>query len=248
MKNAAITIHSQTSSPSLTRLIEFLQSCGVMVELCHDPSLINYSPYFMFDEKLILLSEDLRISYDWVKEFKTHQKKKYSIHNEPFAKALGLKNKRNISLLDTSGGTGKDAILAYSFGLSVDIYERNVDAFCLLACAFLRFRDSDCYNEQFPMNLKLGTLNADVDLGHYDCVFFDPMYPQKKKKSAKARKEMELFKEIIGPDDDADSYLEQLIHKHHYVVFKRPSFAPKLHKPSYSYEGRTTRYDIYRKV
>ena len=248
MKNETITIYSQDSSPSLTRLREFMESCGILIDICHDLHLIKETPYFIFDEKLNLLSDELKISYDWVQEFKEHKKKKYSIHREPFAKALGLKNKRNIKLLDTSGGTGKDAVLAYSFGLSIDIYERNIEAFSLLACAYLRFKDSDCYDEEYPIHLKFGTIQPDIDLSPYDCLYFDPMYPQKKKKSAKARKEMELFKHIVGTDDDADSYLQTLIDNHHYVVLKRPSFAPKLLKPSYSYEGRTTRYDIYRKV
>jgi 16S rRNA (guanine1516-N2)-methyltransferase len=74
----------------------------------------------------------------------------------------------------------------------------------------------------------------------------DPMYPVKKK-SAKSRKEMELFKSIVGTDDDADELFEFARKREGArVVVKRPLHGVFVDKScTRSFKGKSTRYDMY---
>ncbi len=73
------------------------------------------------------------------------------------------------------------------------------------------------------------------------------MFPERKK-SAKVKKQMQAFHAIVGTDADADGLLALALNVATYrVVVKRPAGANYLaeKKPSYSLEGKSTRYDIY---
>ena len=76
------------------------------------------------------------------------------------------------------------------------------------------------------------------------------MYPEKtgSKKSALPRKEMRIFKEVVGEDLDSDEFLKWALKTaKERVVVKRSLSAPVLmEKPTASYEGKSTRYDMYK--
>jgi 16S rRNA (guanine1516-N2)-methyltransferase len=80
-----------------------------------------------------------------------------------------------------------------------------------------------------------------------EVIYLDPMYPESGKTAAK-RKEMRLFRELLGDDLDAAELLE-LARKQakRRVVVKRPLKAAALSsaKPSARLKGTTTRYDLY---
>jgi 16S rRNA (guanine1516-N2)-methyltransferase len=64
------------------------------------------------------------------------------------------------------------------------------------------------------------------------------------------KKEMRLFKPLVGEDADAPELLEAaLLLASHRVVVKRPRKAPPIagSKPAYALEGKSSRYDIYPK-
>ena len=89
--------------------------------------------------------------------------------------------------------------------------------------------------------------SPEAELLSTDVVYLDPMFPERKK-SAKVKKEMQAFHGIVGGDQDADSLLALALKVANYrVVVKRPAGAKHLadKKPSYSLEGKSTRYDIY---
>jgi len=80
-----------------------------------------------------------------------------------------------------------------------------------------------------------------------DTVFLDPMFPERKK-SAKVKKEMQAFHEIVGGDSDAGELLDLALQRARYrVVVKRSASAGYLAgmAPSYSLEGKSTRFDIF---
>ena len=60
---------------------------------------------------------------------------------------------------------------------------------------------------------------------------------------------MEVFKDIVGEDLDSKEYAKQILAnlpKGKRFVIKRPIKAEALiEKPSGSFEGKTTRYDLY---
>ena len=78
-------------------------------------------------------------------------------------------------------------------------------------------------------------------------IYYDPMYPSKKK-SALPRKEMRIFKEIVGEDRDSDLFFNWAIKTAtDRVVIKRPLDAPFIgREPHASYKGKSTRYDMYK--
>jgi len=78
-------------------------------------------------------------------------------------------------------------------------------------------------------------------------VYLDPMFPHAGK-SAQVKKEMALFRQLVGSDTDADNLLgPALALASHRVVVKRPRIAPDLaeQKPTYRLEGKANRFDIY---
>ena len=80
-----------------------------------------------------------------------------------------------------------------------------------------------------------------------DVVYLDPMFPHRKK-SAAVKKEMRLFQQLLGPDEDADALLQPaLALALKRVVVKRPAGAPYLadKKPQIEMQGKANRFDIY---
>jgi 16S rRNA (guanine1516-N2)-methyltransferase len=78
-----------------------------------------------------------------------------------------------------------------------------------------------------------------------EVIYLDPMYPESGKSAAK-RKEMRLFRELVGDDVDITELFEialQTARKR--VVLKRPLKAPTLTRPSHVLEGKTVRFDVY---
>ena len=98
------------------------------------------------------------------------------------------------------------------------------------------------------------SIEESLQLGRKDnkkpeVVYLDPMFPLRTK-SAQVKKEMHVFHQLIGKDIDADLLLQiaqECAQKR--VVVKRPRIAPFLagHKPNYTLEGRSNRYDVYLK-
>ena len=86
-----------------------------------------------------------------------------------------------------------------------------------------------------------------MSLAPFDVVYLDPMFPHREK-SALVKKEMQIFKEIVGADADSDDLfpIARSVAKKR-VVVKRPSKAEFLanKKPTYSVTGRSSRFDIY---
>jgi 16S rRNA (guanine1516-N2)-methyltransferase len=80
-----------------------------------------------------------------------------------------------------------------------------------------------------------------------DVIYLDPMFPERKKR-AKVKKEMQAFQHIVGADQDAADLLPLALERARYrVVVKRSASADFLAgtQPSYSLEGKSTRFDIF---
>ncbi len=165
---------------------------------------------------------------------------KNSIYKEPLAKAIGLKKgKERPVVLDATAGLLGDSLLMYAFGLKQLIcFERNPIAATLITNA-LSLADT-------TIDFHYG-MAQDAELHEsIDVVFYDPMYKEKNQKVA-PRKEMAIFREIIGPDEDileTAKYLSSLARER--LVIKRPNMAaPILENPHHSFKGKSTSYDVY---
>ena len=85
------------------------------------------------------------------------------------------------------------------------------------------------------------------DVIYPDVIYIDPMFPAREK-SGKVKKEMQLFHQLVGTDDDSSTLLPLALAVARYrVVVKRSVHAPFLadQKPGYSLKGKSTRFDIY---
>jgi len=170
---------------------------------------------------------------------------------QAIAKAIGLKSKKNLSVLDATAGTGTDSFVLAALGCQVQMIERHPIVAALLQDALNRAeQDVDVHDITQNMSLHAGsaveymnTLESDC----FDVVYLDPMFPHSGK-NAQVKKSMQYFRDMVGKDEDADDLLEPALNAAKYrVVVKRPRKSPYLmdRKPTLSHEGKANRFDIY---
>ncbi len=168
-------------------------------------------------------------------------------------RAVGIKRGRRPTILDATCGLGRDAFLLASLGCKVHMVERHAVVSALLrdgltrACKdprshqiienYLTFSEADAIR-----------LMAESPPGqHTDVVYLDPMYPEYKSK-AQIKKEMRLFRSLLGEEGDTPRLLSAAIaYARERVVVKRPRHGAPVGglEPACSMEGKSTRYDIY---
>ena len=177
--------------------------------------------------------------------------------NQPLARAIGMKGGVNPRVLDATAGMGKDAFVLASLGCRVDLVERSAIIYALLENGLQRavadpatkkivsermqliFADTIQYLKQHLKDLNIQQLP--------DVIYMDPMYPDRTK-SALVKKEMRLFKSVIGSDPDADELLHTALNSPvKRIVVKRPRQAPNIGglEPFTMIQTKNTRYDIY---
>lgn len=203
------------------------------------------SDYLFFDDiKKMLTYRSITLGdmiFNFEDEWRYHQTQKYALTKEPLAKAIGLIGNKNKLIWDTTCGTGKDALLMAHFGAKVVAFERHPLIYLLLLDASIRF--------SVPINIIFGD-SSRLNLDHLerpDTIFYDPMYPEKKK-SALPRLAMQIFKTVVGPDQDGISFFDwakkTALDR---VVIKRSIHAEVINSNiTASYEGKSTRYDMYK--
>ena len=169
---------------------------------------------------------------------------------QPIAKAVGLKKGATPVVLDATAGLGRDAFVLASLGCEVTMIERSPIVAALLRDALAR---AELNAESAEVTARMVLMEGDAIermaelAGRFEVVHLDPMYPHRDK-SALVKKEMRLFRELVGEDPDADRLLKSALDcAAKRVVVKRPRTASPLggRKPSYTVEGKTTRYDVY---
>ena len=180
------------------------------------------------------------ISIDIENSLKAHKVTffKSSPYSEQIAKAIGLKaGKAKPSVLDATGGLLGDTLLMLSLGLKkITVFERHPLAACLITSAL-----NGC---DAPIEFKYRSA-GELDK-EFDVIFFDPMYADKNSK-AQPKKEMALFRQWIGEDQDASEVARRLKNfARQRLVIKRSIKAPPiLESPDLQFKGKSTRYDVY---
>lgn len=191
------------------------------------------------------------ILVDFVTGAVAHRRKFGGGRGQHIAKAVGLKQGVNPSVVDGTAGLGRDAFVLASLGCTVTMVERHPVVAALLEDGLRRaYQDAeigDWMRERMRLfhgsSLEaLAKLEQDVDV-----VYLDPMYPHRDK-SALVKKEMRVFQTLVGADLDADGLLAPamaLASKR--VVVKRPDYAEDLAgvKPSMVIETKKNRFDVY---
>jgi len=173
------------------------------------------------------------------------------------ARAVGLqKTKAGLHVLDATGGLGQDAFVLASLGCRVSIFERNPVIHALLADGLARAAlNMDCAPIVARMTLRAGSsIDWLTNAGEEpktpdaaDVIYLDPMFPHRDK-SALVKKEMQVFRTLVGDDNDSEALLAAALAAAKYrVVVKRPRKAPAIGgpEPGTRIEGKSSRYDIY---
>ncbi len=195
--------------------------------------------------ELFYKSEDRgEIQFNFNDLWQQQVNKKYTIAKEPLARALGIKAHGDSHIWDITCGSGKDSILLLKFGAKVTAFERNPSVAALLLLAKEEFNSDS-------LQIRFGEASSHFELLSQElpsAIYYDPMYPEEgKKKSALPRKEMQVFRELVGKDiDEEEVYSWAKSSGVKRFVVKRGVKSPTLKaKPSAQYTGKSARYDLY---
>ena len=198
------------------------------------------------------------IRCDFVAGSHKHRRNHGGGNGQMIAKAVGVSGKFYPRVLDLTAGLGADGFVLASLGCDIQMLERNPIVYQLLKdgldrAAKASTEDADLLKIISRMALthtnSINFLQQLAEDSYPDVIYIDPMFPPRKK-SAQVKKEMQALHQIVGADEDASEILEHALDKAIYrIVIKRPAHSEYLgmRKPSYSLEGKSTRYDIFAK-
>ena len=176
--------------------------------------------------------------------------------NEALAKAIGIKGKDALSVIDCTAGMGNDSFVMASVGAHVTMLERSPVIGALLEDALKRINGIPDLSERLSLvktdatDYLLAKGRKDDVKRLADVIYLDPMFPHKKK-SALVKKEMRAFQQLLGADMDSARLLEvALNYAGKRVVVKRPSYAEPIQlasgrKPNTAIESKKHRFDVY---
>lgn len=166
------------------------------------------------------------------------------------AQALGRKTR---TIVDATTGWGQDSLHIFRMGYDLRCIERSPIMFELLVDAYKRLAEVDWVKNleiSIPELILGDAIKALSALEQKpECIYIDPMFPPKRKKSALAKKSMTVLRELLGDDEDKEQLFEMALQTaSKRVVVKSPDYAePIAGKPNESFSGKLLRYDVYLK-
>lgn len=162
-------------------------------------------------------------------------------------RAVGLDKHPESLVLDATAGLGRDGFTLAALGARVRLVERDATVHALLEDA-LRRALADPAAAAAAQRLEVLHADATGQLSQgWDVIYLDPMYPGLHK-TALAKKELQVLRELTGGDPDADALLAPARrHARRRVVVKRPLKAPPLAgcEPHHRLAGSQARFDVY---
>jgi len=243
LKHASVSI---CGAETCSVLAELVQSC----ELLEDPSWIDLELAREVDGLHLTwnraLEKPLKFHLDFEKLVR-HQRSFPAPKQGAFNQALGKKTK---SVIDATGGWAGDAMLMCMQGYQVTIIERLPIMVALIKDALLRLAESDWAVSNAivtPVVLSgdAATLLPELS-AQGECVYLDPMFPEKKKKKSASNKQMQLLQWLAGADSDANNVAAIANQYFSRLAVKRPDHAePLLAKPSTQFSSKLVHYDVY---
>jgi 16S rRNA (guanine1516-N2)-methyltransferase len=193
------------------------------------------------------------VRVDFVEGAAAHRRLHGGGSGQMIAKAVGVQQGVRPYVLDATAGLGRDAFVLATLGCRMQLIERQPLIAALLEDGLQRAA-LDAEVAPIVARMRLHCADA-IDLMRNwagdipQVIYLDPMFPHRDK-SALVKKEMRLFRPLVGADLDAPALLEAALElASHRVVVKRPRKAPAVEgsKPGYALEGKSSRYDIYPK-
>ncbi|WP_236711980.1 class I SAM-dependent methyltransferase [Pseudomonas sp. EpS/L25] len=193
------------------------------------------------------------VRVDFAEGAAAHRRKFGGGAGQMIAKAVGVGPGVRPRILDATAGLGRDGFVLATLGCPVTLVERQPLIAALLEDGLARAaRDPEAASIVALMTLVQADSTAYLQGEEGEApevIYLDPMFPHRDK-SALVKKEMRLFRPLVGDDLDAPALLAAaLARASHRVVVKRPRKAPAIEgvKPGYVLEGKSSRYDIYPK-
>ncbi len=188
---------------------------------------------------------------DFVQGANDYRRRHGGGRQQALARAVGLKSKTGLSVIDATAGLGRDAFVLASLGCDVLLIERDPIIGALLADGLSRARDSEATamiaaRMRYQQADAATVLAALLEQARPDVVYLDPMYPVHHK--AQVKKDMQLLRELIKTDPAEAKLLALALEKAtQRVVVKRMHAAPPLgnQKPDRVMSLRRHRFDIY---
>ncbi len=196
-------------------------------------------------------------------------RRRHSGRRQAIAKAVGIKKGRALPRVwDLTAGLGRDSFVLACLGCEVLAVERDARVFALLQDGLQRAQENPQCAAELGGRLHLSHADAIAFLNRNsdglfdanrdstssatqpDVLYLDPMHPPRRK-SAQVRKEMRLFRALVGADPDAGQLLQAALAAApslgaQRVVVKRPRHGDLLGpQPNHQAEGKSTRFDIY---
>lgn len=169
------------------------------------------------------------------------------------ARAAGLKKGATPTVLDATAGFARDAFVLACLGCEVTLIERSPIIAALLEDGIKRALSDtdigDLVQDKFCLLYgdAINIVNELQEDNYPDVIYLDPMFPERVK-SALVKKEMRVFRDLVGKDMDSDKLISVALEKaKKRVVVKRPVYAPWLNqlKPSIEMKGKKHRFDVY---
>lgn len=198
----------------------------------------------------LVTAEGLRLFLDFVSD-RVHYQKPHRGKSELIAKATGL-SKGFTEIWDLTAGLAEDAWFLVRLGARITAFERHPLIAALVADAWERARSHPSTEElasRFSLKKEdaLAALSRIADGQGPSVIYMDPMFSFKKEKSALPRKEMQIFRSLVGADEDSSSLLKEALRvARDRVVVKRPlKEPPLLEGVQHRFEGSAIRFDLY---
>lgn len=194
---------------------------------------------------------DLKI--DFLGDHINYSRKGHRGKSELIAKALGL-GKGIRRVIDLTCGLAQDAFFIAQLGAEVRAFERSDELYNILSQSLLEAQTQAPEREDIQ-RLTIEHRNSIDFLSSEEfrnmdqsglALYLDPMFPEKKK-SALPRKEMQIFRSLVGDDLDSAELLSRALNTNcARVVVKRPLRAEDLGQGViHRFTGTTVRYDLY---
>ncbi len=232
------------------------------VPLVDEGALAQAGLYLMVDGDQISVQQGGKkapgpVFVDFVSGASAHRRKYGGGKGQSIAKAVGISGAYKPTVLDATAGLGRDAFVLATLGCNVTLIERHPVVYLLLKSG-LQSAQGEIEIADIMARMALMQGNS-IDLlsrwdslgkAQPDIVYLDPMFPHSTA-SAEAKKEMKLFRSLVGADIDEDQLWEQADSiARCRIVVKRPVKAPPLagRAPSYTLAGKANRFDVYSKA
>lgn len=171
--------------------------------------------------------------------------------NQAILKACSNKQRSINTVLDLTAGWGIDSFILAQHGKQVTMLEQNSLITSILSTSLDNAaKHSRTKQAVDRMTLKTGNsldyLRSLENKPGFDCIYIDPMFPQRKS-GARPAKEMQLLQKLTDNLDMVSCFEQALQKATNRVVVKRPAKAGTLtsRKPDLSYKEKSVRFDIY---